>query len=146
MTMALFAAMIMFLAVIGAVVFVIVSDNKKEIAMKQIGYSKGKKSIENDNLTRVYDGIPIVKCNLCGGRGVIVSKSNGKDILFNARCRDCGRTLCNSDGGPDLGFVMNEWNDWNQTGDRNSYKYDYSDNNGKGKMVLSKTPPVKLRS
>ena len=144
--MALFAAMVMFLAILGAVVFVIVSDNKKEIAMKQMSSSKGKKAIESDNVTRVYDGVPIVKCNLCGGRGVIVGKSNGKDILFNARCRDCGRTLCNSDGGPDLGFVMNEWNNWNQTGDRNSYRYDYTDDNGKGRNGFKVQPPVKLRS
>lgn len=143
--MALFAAMVMFLAVVGAVVFVIVSDNKKEIAMKQMSGSKGKKAIDN-NINRVYDGIPISKCNLCGGRGVIVSKSNGKDILFNARCRDCGRTLCNNDGGPDLGFIMNEWNNWNQTGDRNSYKYDYTDDNGKGRNSFNLNPPVKLRS
>ena len=144
--MALFAAVVMFLAVIGAVVFVIVSDNKKEIAMKQMSGSKGKKAIESDNITRVYDGVPIVKCNLCGGRGVIVGKSNGKDILFNARCRDCGRTLCNSDGGPDLGFIMNEWNNWNQTGNRNSYRYDYTDDNGKGRNCFKTQPPVKLRS
>ena len=144
--MALFAAMVMFLAVLGAVVFVIVSDNKKEIAMKQMSNSKGKKAIDSDNITRVYDGIPISKCNLCGGRGVIVSKSNNKDILFNARCRDCGRTLCNNDGGPDLGFIMNEWNNWNQTNDRNSYKYDYTDDNGKCRNGFKLNSPVKLRS
>lgn len=144
--MALFAAMVMFLAVVGAVVFVIVSDNKKEIAMKQMSDSKGKKAIDNVNITRVYDGIPIAKCNLCGGRGIIIAKLTNKDILFNVRCRDCGRTLCNSDGGPDLGFVMNEWNNWNQTGDRNSYKYDYVDDNGKGRNGFNLNPPVKLRS
>ena len=144
--MALFAAVVMFLAVLGAVVFVIVSDNKKEIAMKQMSSSKGKKAIESDNITRVYDGVPIVKCNLCGGRGVIVSKSNSKDILFNARCRDCGRTLFKDDGGPDLGFVMNEWNNWNQTGDRNSYRYDYTDDNGKGRNSFYAISSVKLRS
>ena len=144
--MALFAAMVMFLAILGAVVFVIVSDNKKEIAMKQMSGSKGKKAIESDNVTRVYDGVPIVKCNLCGGRGVIVGKSNSKDILFNARCRDCGRILFKDDGGPDLGFVMNEWNNWNQTGDRNSYKYDYTDDNGKGRNSLYAISSVKLRS
>ena len=144
--MTLFAAMVMFLAVLGAVVFVIVSDNKKEIAMKQMSGSKDNKSIDSNNSTFVYDGIPIAKCNLCGGRGVIVSKLNSKDILFNARCRDCGRTLFNDDGGPDLGFVMNEWNNWNQTNDRNSYKYDYTDNNGKGRNGFKSNPPVKLRS
>jgi len=144
--MALFAAVVMFLAVVGAVVFVIVSDNKKEIAMKQMSDSKGKKSIDGNNGTFVYDGIPIAKCNLCGGRGVIVSKLNSKDILFNARCRDCGRTLFKDDGGPDLGFVMNEWNSWNQTGDRNSYRYDYTDDNGKGRNSLYSISSVKLRS
>jgi len=144
--MALFAAVVMFLTVVGAVVFVIVSDNKKEIAMKQMSGSKGKKSIDSGNSTRVYDGIPIAKCNLCGGRGVIVSKFDSKDILFNARCRDCGRTLFKDDGGPDLGFVMNEWNSWNQTGDRNSYKYDYTNDNGKGRNSLYSISSVKLRS
>lgn len=144
--MALFAATVMFLAVVGAVVFVIVSDNKKEIAMKQMNNSKDKKAIDSGNINRVYDGIPISKCNLCGGRGVIVSKSNNKDILFNARCRDCGRTLFKDDGSPDLGFVMNEWNNWNQTGDRNSYKYDYTDDNGKGRNGFKINQPVKLRS
>lgn len=143
--MALFAATVMFLAVVGAVVFVIVSDNKKEIAMKQMSDSKGKKAIDSCNSTRVYDGIPIAKCNLCGGRGVIVSKLFNQDILFNARCRDCGRTLCNSDGGPDLGFVMNEWNSWNQTNDRNSYKYDYTDDNGKGRNSLYSISSAKLK-
>lgn len=145
--MALFAAVVMFLAVIGAVVFVIVSDNKKEIAMKQMSGSKGKKTIESNNITRVYDGVPIAKCNLCGGRGVIVGKSNNKDILFNARCRDCGRTLFKDDGGPDLGFVMNEWNNWNDTKDDvRPYCYDYTDGNGKGGNSPYSISPVKLRS
>ena len=145
--MALFAATVMFLAVVGAVVFVIVSDNKKEIAMKQMNNSKEKKAIDSGC---VYDGIPIAKCNLCGGRGIIIAKLTNKDILFNARCRDCGRTLFKDNGSPnfspDLGFVMNEWNNWNQTGDRNSYKYDYADDNGKGRNGFNLNSPVKLRS
>lgn len=140
--MALFAAVFMFTITIAAVVIVIISDNKK----KQI--ETKHKSLELlQEETRVYDGIPIVKCNLCGGRGVIVHKIKGKDIFFNARCRDCGRTLCNSDGGPDLGFVMNEWNNWNNNQDDvRPYCYDYTDDSGKGRNGWKMSPPVKLRS
>lgn len=149
--MALFAAMVMFLAVVGAVVFVIVSDNKKEIAMKQMTDYKGKKSID-DNSTRVYDGIPIAKCHLCGGRGVVVHKIKSKDIFFNARCRDCGRTLFKDDGGPDLGYVLTEWNNWNTIKDDvRPYCYDFTDDKGKGRNSFNDfksklNPPVKLRS
>ena len=126
--MALLAAVFMFTITIAAVVIVIISDNKK----KQIE-TKNKSSELLQEETRVYDGIPIAKCHLCGGRGVVVHKIKGKDIFFNARCRDCGRTLFKDDGGPDLGYVLTEWNNWNESTDASSYRYDYTDDGGKGK-------------
>lgn len=127
------------IAVVVGMVMIVLSENKRKmIEAKQ-------NSLLLDE-TRVYDGIPITKCHLCGGRGVVINKIKGKDIFFNIRCRDCGRTLFKDDGGPDLGFVMNEWNNWNQTGDRNSYKYDYADDNGKGRNGFNLNRPVKLRS
>ena len=142
--MALFAAVVMFLAVLAVVVIVIISDNKKELA-KANGQSKITQEIN-----RVYDGIPIAKCYLCGGRGVIVAKTNNKDILFNARCRDCNRTLFKDDGGPDLGYVLTEWNKWNEdmTDITSSYRYDYANSNGKGRNGWNPEmhKPIKLRS
>ena len=125
--MALFAAMIMFLAVIAAVVIVIISDNKKELA-KANGQSKSNIPQE---INRVYDGIPIAKCYLCGGKAVILGKVKTKDILFNARCKDCERILFDDEGCPDLGYVLNEWNKWNtQSGNRDHYMH----NSSKGKL------------
>ena len=126
-------------AVIVGIIIVILSENKRRMV-------EAKQNPLLLDETRVYDGVPITKCHLCGGRGVIVHKIKDKDIFFNARCRDCGRTLFKDNGGPDLGFVMNEWNNWNQTGDRNSYKYDYSDDNGKGINEWKMGPPQIMRS
>lgn len=122
-------------AVIVGIVIMILSENKRRII-------EAKQNPLLLDETRVYDGIPITKCRLCGGRGVVIHKIKGKDILFNIRCRDCSRTLFKDDGWSDLGYVMNEWNNWNDTKDDvRSYCYDYIDNSGKGKNGWKMSPP-----
>jgi len=133
--MTLIISGLVLVAIIVGMVIVTVSENKRRMM----------ESKQNQPLleqTRVYDGIPITKCRLCGGRGVIVHKIKDKDIFFNIRCRDCSRVLFKDDGGPDLGYVMTEWNNWNSIEDDvRPYYYDYTDNSGKDKNGWKMSPP-----
>ena len=117
-------------AVVVGMVVIVLSENKR----KMIEAKQNPLLLDE---TRVYDGIPITKCRLCGGRGVVINKIKGKDIFFNVRCRDCGRTLFKDDGGPDLGYIMTEWNNWNNNKDDvTPCCYDFTDVAGKGHKSL----------
>ena len=111
------AIALVIIVIVVAMVVLVILDNKKRIS----------ESVETkqENICHVYDNAPLVRCSICGGQPVITEKVNhtlkGYDFKFNVRCKDCGLTLFEDEGGPDLGYVLNSWNQFQQSDKENKY-------------------------
>ena len=113
------AAMIMFIAVVAAMVIIIVSDNKH----RNDGNKRTKKNSEPERW--VYDGAPLTRCSRCNGHAVIVGfKKPNEHPDWYIRCKDCDYT--NGVTNKDLGLVMNQWHVSNAINNDDSYDY-YTD-------------------
>lgn len=103
--MTLLAACFIFTVIMAAAVIIIISDNKTKRVDKN---DKNITKSDNEINTNVYDGVPLYRCSRCGSHAVVVSiLTKNKDLLFYARCKECGRS---TETNEDLGFVINTWN------------------------------------
>jgi hypothetical protein len=92
--------LIVFLTIVASMIFLIVYDDNN------IKTKKNKK--DNEPIKWVYDGVPLSKCERCGGRAIIVGTlMPNKKLLWSIRCRDCSYGLKSEE---DLGLVMHKWN------------------------------------
>jgi len=95
--------LIVFLTIVASMIFLIVYDDNNTKSKKH------KK--DNEPIIWVYDGVPLSKCERCGGRAIIVGTlMPNKKLIWNIRCRDCSYGLKSEEDEEDLGLIMSRWN------------------------------------